>query len=198
MGPPPRDDLFVNISLEMTISAWFMDDSDADQREPHQKSPNEPVSLEQLASLGVLHWSGLTGPEDPRLAQIKQERGYSYQDVVNVCPEKLPGYDQKVVSFFTEHIHYDEEIRYCMEGTGYFDIRDENDAWIRVQLEAGDMIILPEGSFHRFTTTNTNYIQALRLFVGEPVWTPYNRDAIDADTNESRCKYVNSFIKASK
>ena len=81
--------------------------------------------------------------------------------------------------------------------------------WIRVALETGDMIILPEGSMHRFTmvggirthhctylayTTcarnarsltswclllscfvchsqdSNNYIQAMRLFQGEPVW----------------------------
>ena len=35
--------------------------------------------------------------------------------------------------------------------------------------------------------------QALRLFVGEPVWTPYNRPQ---DEHPSRAKYVTSFAKA--
>ena len=172
----------------------MMDDSDADQREPHRQEPNVEVSLDQIAALGVLHWSGLSGPEDPKLEEIKKERGYTYSDLVNVCPDKLPGYEEKVKSFFTEHIHYDEEIRYCTEGSGYFDIRDKNDKWIRIRLEAGDMIILPEGSYHRFTTDADNYIQAIRLFVGEPVWTPYNRTDIDDGTNESRRKYVEKFL----
>ena len=178
----------------MTISAWYMDDSEADQREPHRQSPNAEVSLDAIAKLGVLHWSGLTGAEDPRLEEIKVARGYNYTDVVNVCPEKLPGYEDKVKSFFTEHIHYDEEIRYCMEGSGYFDVRDGEDKWIRILLEAGDMIILPEGSYHRFTTDANNYIQAMRLFVGEPVWTPYNRSDIDDNSNESRTKYKQQFL----
>ncbi len=42
-------------------------------------------------------------------------------------------------------------------GSGYFDFRDENDKWLRVNLEAGDMIILPEGIYHRFTLDAKRY-----------------------------------------
>lgn len=178
----------------MTITAWYMDESDADQREPHQQSPSVEVSLDTIAALGVLHWTGITGEEDPRLEEIKTVRGYTYSDVISVCPEKLPGYEEKVKSFFTEHIHYDEEIRYCVDGSGYFDVRDKEDKWIRIQLQAGDMIILPEGCYHRFTTDSNNYIKAMRLFVGEPVWTPYNRADIDDGANESRGKYKKNFL----
>lgn len=54
--------------------------------------------------------------DDPRLNEIRAERHYSYFDIIHVCPEKLESYETKIKSFFREHIHYDEEIRYCMEG----------------------------------------------------------------------------------
>ena len=77
-----------------------------------------------------MSWSGLTGEDDPRLAQIRADRGYNYFDIINVCPEKLEGYETKIKTFFKEHIHYDEEIRYCLDGSGYFDLRDENDEYV--------------------------------------------------------------------
>jgi 1,2-dihydroxy-3-keto-5-methylthiopentene dioxygenase len=102
----------------MAIQAWYMDDKDdVDQREPHKTDPVQPVSVDQLASLGVLSWEGITGEDDPKLAEIRKDRGYSYSDVITVSPDKLSGYETKIKSFFEEHIHTDEEIRYILEGT---------------------------------------------------------------------------------
>lgn len=54
--------------------------------------------------------------------------------------------------FYEEHLHTDPETRMIVEGVGYFDIRSpESDKWIRVELEAGDMISIPAGIYHRFT-----------------------------------------------
>jgi len=38
----------------MTITAWYMDDVEGDQRLPHKTEPLQPVSVEELAALGVL------------------------------------------------------------------------------------------------------------------------------------------------
>jgi cupin superfamily acireductone dioxygenase involved in methionine salvage len=53
---------------------------------------------------------------------------------------------------------------------------------------------MSSGIYHRFTPDAKNYMIAQRLFVGEPIWTPYNRDEIDALKNASRTKYEINFL----
>ncbi|CAI5983362.1 unnamed protein product, partial [Closterium sp. NIES-64] len=182
--------------------------------------------------LGILYWKldADIWDSDPQLKQIRKERNYSYEfaqeEVVNIHPDTLPNYEQKLKSFYEEHIHTDEEIRYILDGSdeeiryildgsgecclgweqrvllgvgavsaawggsGYFDVRDFEDRWIRIHTKKGDLIVLPAGIYHRFTLDSTNYVKALRLFVGEPVWTPYNRPA---DEMAARKEYLEKF-----
>ncbi|XP_047013758.1 acireductone dioxygenase isoform X2 [Ictalurus punctatus] len=114
---------------------------------------------------------------DPELQKIREEKGYSYMDIIDVHPDKLPDYEDKLKTFYEEHLHLDDEIRYILDGRAYFDVRDKNDRWIRIAMRKGDMITLPAGIYHRFTMDETNYTKAMRLFVGEPVWKAYNRPA---------------------
>lgn len=176
--------------VEAQLQAWFMDDSEADQREPHQQTPNKPASLEVLKELGVEYWRMDPGDPaaDPEMAKVRAERGYSYHDVIEASPDKLPGYEEKIKSFYIEHIHADDEVRCCLDGSGYFDVRDKSDKWIRIAMTPGDLITLPAGIYHRFTMDTKNFIKAMRLFVGDPVWTPINRP--DADTHPMRAEFL--------
>jgi hypothetical protein len=45
---------------------------------------------------------------------------HSPQEVIEIARNKLPGYEAKIRSFYEEHIHSDEEIRYILGGTGVF------------------------------------------------------------------------------
>ncbi|ORX58994.1 Acireductone dioxygenase [Hesseltinella vesiculosa] len=172
------------------MRAYYYEDSTADQREPHDSG--REASLDDLEKVGVLYWrfDGEQGLEE--LNALAKKRSYKNRDEITVSPSSMGDvYESKVKSFFAEHLHEDEEIRYILDGTGYFDVRDKQDSWIRIAMEKGDMIVLPSGIYHRFTTDAKNYIKAMRLFKDDPVWTPINRPL--ADDNRYRHDYVSSF-----
>lgn len=190
--------------------AWVMNQGEIDdQMAENRLDPNVPFSVAQLRELGISYWKmdaeSYTYPvksvpwdpkdaTDPKLQQLRDDRGYSYADIITVHPDHLPAYDEKLKSFFEEHIHDAEEIRYILGGSGYFDVRDKEDKWIRIHVKKGDLMTLPEGIYHRFTCDKQNLIHAMRLFVGQPIWTPFNRP--DCDDHPSRKKYVEVFIGA--
>ncbi|KAJ6464960.1 Acireductone dioxygenase ARD family [Mycena sanguinolenta] len=186
------------------MHAYYFDNLPTDQRLPHTTDPLQPVSAETLAKLGVLSWHvpisehGVQNvPEDDPSAHgqavnaVAKERGYKNRDVINVSREGMGAvYEEKIRGFFEEHMHEDEEIRYILSGSGFFDVRETpTDAWIRIAVAAGDLLVLPAGIYHRFTLDTKDQIRALRLFKDEPKWIPHARSA-GTDTNTHRVGYL--------
>ena len=66
------------------VSAWYYLDSQEDPREAHQFSPSRPVSLEELAKLGVLHWKFDIDSSDfyDRVDRLMLEKAYKNRDQV--------------------------------------------------------------------------------------------------------------------
>ncbi|KAI1936135.1 1,2-dihydroxy-3-keto-5-methylthiopentene dioxygenase [Ophidiomyces ophidiicola] len=168
------------------MRAYWYDNKQGDQRAAHDSG--RAVDPSYLENIGVLYYKC----DLPEVNAIAGLRGYKNRDEITVSPEKMGDvYEEKVKMFFNEHLHEDEEIRYILDGEGYFDVRSRGDEWVRILVEKDDLLILPAGIYHRFTTKESNYIKALRLFQDEPKWTPLNRSP-QVDDNEYRKKYVES------
>jgi 1,2-dihydroxy-3-keto-5-methylthiopentene dioxygenase len=112
------------------------------------------VTVDYLASIGVQYYHF---PSLESVNELAKERGYKNRDEIVVSPQTMGDvYEEKVKMFFNEHLHEDEEIRYIRDGEGYFDVRGQEDEWVRIKLVKDDLIILPAGIYHRFTTDDKN------------------------------------------
>ncbi|KAI9689538.1 MAG: 1,2-dihydroxy-3-keto-5-methylthiopentene dioxygenase [Bathelium mastoideum] len=170
------------------MKAYWYDNEPGDQRLPHDSG--RLVEPSYLSSLGVLYRSFPNVGDPSSVDDLARERDYKNRDTICVSPATMgEAYESKVKMFFNEHLHEDEEIRYILDGAGYFDVRSEGDEWVRLRLEKGDLIVLPSGIYHRFTSDEQNYTKAMRLFKDEPKWTPLNRGT-DTDDNQYRKDYL--------
>jgi len=172
------------------VRAWYMDDSEVDQRKPHMTDPPQFVDIEALKQLGVNYWKidAENFAQSETLKKIREDQQYDYEDQVICNKCTLPNYDEMIAKFFQEHIHTDDETRLVLDGSGYFDVRDaRNDRWIRIEVVKNDMISIPPGVYHRFTLDENDFIKVNRYFAGTPVWVPLNRPQ---DDHPVRQKYL--------
>ena len=125
------------MSFKHQLISLLTFDAQGDQRELHDSG--REVNAEYLQKLGVLYYRYADVADVDKLAAARQ---YKNRDVITVSPDKMGDvYEEKVKSFFNEHLHEDEEIRYIRDGTGFFDVRSEGDEWVRIQLEKDDLIV---------------------------------------------------------
>ncbi|AMD20761.1 HDR018Wp [Eremothecium sinecaudum] len=169
----------------------YLHDNDTSQDFRKLHNSGKAVTIEHLEKIGVIYRYCKTEKEVDDLAR---ERNYSNRDVVLIKPDVFPtsaSYLDKLKMFYAEHLHEDEEIRYVLEGSGYFDVRDPiTNEWIRILLVEHDLIVIPAGLYHRFVVTEANFIKALRLFKDEPKWQALYKP--EADNNPILKDYLSS------
>uniref|UniRef100_A0A1B6DA26 Acireductone dioxygenase n=1 Tax=Clastoptera arizonana TaxID=38151 RepID=A0A1B6DA26_9HEMI len=172
------------------VKAWYLDTGDIKEQQINGDNVITSIDLKTLyEKSGVEYYKIENLYNDELLENIKQERNYNYEDEINISREGLKDFDKMVKNFYTEHLHEDEEIRLVLDGSGFFDVRDINDKWVRIEVIPGDLLILPGGIYHRFSLGAEEYVKLTRLFVNEPIWTAHNRP--EADNLECRKLYIN-------
>lgn len=142
----------------------------------HWLDQHDPIGAEELARQGV-YYARLDTDErsyQAPLDRLKQERGYIEQDIIELAPS-TPDLETICAKFVDEHYHDEDEVRFVLQGEGIFDIRADDDRFMRVVVEQGDLIVVPSHRHHRFMLTETQAIRCVRLFQNKSGWVPHYR-----------------------
>ena len=113
--------------------------------------------------------------------ELKARGGYVTADVIDVGPE-TPGLEEMLAKFNREHWHDEDEVRFIISGHGVFHIHPQTGPVVAIEVEAGDLIRVPRGTWHWFNLCADRRIRAIRLFQDKAGWTPLYTDS-GADKN---------------
>lgn len=110
---------------------------------------------------------------------LKAQGGYITADVIDVNAQ-TPGLDAMLAKFNREHWHDEDEVRFIIQGRGVFHIHPPDGAVVSIEVEAGDLIRVPRGTWHWFNLCESREIRAIRLFQDPAGWAPnYTETGVD-------------------
>ncbi|KAI0691779.1 Acireductone dioxygenase ARD family [Cytidiella melzeri] len=177
------------------MRAYYYDNLPGEPILPHEGAMVDPAVLTTIGVLFAHVPVDAEGKWEEHVQHIATTRGYKCSDVVESGRDLLgEKYEESMEKVWREHLHEDEEIRYPLHGGGYFDVRElPTDKWIRIHAEAGDLMIIPAGIYHRFSLDSNEYIKTMRLFKEEPKWTAHYRSS-ETDKNQNRVEYLHRFM----
>jgi 1,2-dihydroxy-3-keto-5-methylthiopentene dioxygenase len=164
----------------------------ANIRIPEQgRSLTDPESVtEHLATMGIDYerWEPSRPVADNAPAEdileayreeidrLKERGGYVTADVIDVKPQ-TPGLDAMLAKFSREHWHDEDEVRFIIRGRGVFHIHPRQGPVIALEVQPGDLIRVPRGTWHWFDLCAEREIRAIRLFQDVTGWTPHYTDS---------------------
>ena len=147
------------------MKAWFRDDE------------SQKIDGNVLEANGVIYRQLPMEKEkfQPHLDELTKRRGYVTQDEVALKPD-TPNLDGVLAKFDPEHKHDDDEVRFVLEGEGIFDIRSNDERWMRVVVVPCERIGGSKVMHYRFELTATKHIHCVRLFKDPAGWGALYRD----------------------
>lgn len=111
--------------------------------------------------------------------RLKKNGGYVTADVIDVRPT-TPGLEAMLARFNREHWHDEDEVRFIIHGHGLFHIHPRQGPVFAIEVEPGDLIRVPRGTWHWFDLCADREIRAIRLFQNPAGWTPnYTESGVD-------------------
>jgi len=102
------------------------------------------------------------------IARLSALGGYRSVDVIRLTPEH-PDAGALRAKILAEHRHDEDEVRFFVEGSGLFYLRDGGKVHLAL-CEAGDLISVPAGVRHWFDMGPAPRFTAIRLFTSPEGW----------------------------
>ena len=109
------------------------------------------------------------------LEPFMNKNNYQVADVININ-DTTPNYNAIREKFLHEHQHTEDEVRFFVEGKGYFWFNLDNgtDPVFNVLCEAGDLISVPANTRHWFDAGKEKpFVKAIRIFIDQSGWVPH-------------------------
>lgn len=134
-----------------------------------QWQANQPLAVDATAEQVLAAY-------EPEIARLNARGGYVAADVVDIHPD-TPNLDVMLAKFNREHYHAEDEVRFTIAGRGLFHINSEASGVVSVTVEAGDLLVVPKGTWHWFNLCSEKRIRAIRLFQDMSGWVPHYSDS---------------------
>ena len=134
-----------------------------------QWRPDHPIAADAPAN-------EILGTYATEIEALKARGGYVTADVIDVSPD-TPGLEAMLAKFNREHWHDEDEVRFIIAGHGLFHIHPKDGPVFAIEVEAGDLIRVPRGTWHWFNLCADRRIRAIRLFQDMSGWTPQYTDS---------------------
>ena len=115
------------------------------------------------------------------LKPYMEANGYQTADVISVHPE-TPNLPEIRAKFLKEHTHTEDEVRFFVDGQGFFWFNLENNEPVFcVKCVAGDLLSVPANVKHWFDLGPVAFVKTIRVFTDASGWTPhYTESGVDA------------------
>lgn len=113
--------------------------------------------------------AALLAAVEDRFDELKRSRHYTARDLV-VLHESQAGFAELAAKFARTHTHADDEVRFILDGRGYFGLVDGNGRQVLLEVEAGEYINVPAGAEHWFELGSSKRVKAVRYFTEAAGW----------------------------
>ncbi|MFX3635256.1 MAG: acireductone dioxygenase [Candidatus Pristimantibacillus sp.] len=136
----------------------------------HWNADQLPAHLQNKFVLSDDEKAEILSTFDAEIRDLAERRGYKTWDLIALS-DATPNLDELLKKFESVHTHTEDEVRAITAGRGIFVIKgSEEVGYFDVELEAGDVISVPETIPHFFTLMDNRQIVAVRLFIETEGW----------------------------